>query len=760
MTKFTRALLSGTVLACCAGSVSPALAQGAQSGASSSVEVQDIVVTARRVGERLQNVPVAVTAVSNSTMAALGISTTDNLNAVVPNVAMVTLVGSPTGNAAMIRGIGTFDPSGALDPAVATYIDGVYIGRMTASNTEMADVERIEVLRGPQGTLFGRNTTGGAINIVTRTPSADFGFEQRVTYAELSEIVLNTRLTTGDIGNTGLRASASYLHRQRDGEVNSPDKVGSADPGALNVDGFWARVHGEWGKLTADYSYDLTDGEYRPPAFQIRFTAPRFADYYAQSPSLGGVPLIVQADGRRNDLSYADEGPQTVRTSGHALTLQYEASDALKFKVIAAHRDYKKKGVLPYGPGGLVGMTASGPMPVNLNLSRPNQTQDQDSVEFHIFGEAGDLSYLAGLYYFKENVNEVGLTRFTAISTDLIGTPYNSRTEFTVKSKAKAAFGQLTWRPGWADGRLELTGGLRYSKDVKDFDQVLSIVRSGHASFDNLSYNATLSYKWTPDVMTFARIGSGYRAGGFNPRASASLPTAYKPEKAKVYEIGIKSEFLNRHVRLNATAFYTDYRDLQVSQFAGVTANGTQGLTLNAAADYRGFETELVVVPIPGLNLYSNVGYTDARYKQIYFPNPSSGILENYADSTHFPYTPKWTVANGISYSFSIADVGELTMRLDHTFTTRRWFAASSLSNLSPNNDALSDGPHSLFDARVTLSDIELGSGATGEVSLWADNIFNKEYTVMGIDLVPSLGYAGSVYGIPRRVGVDFRVKM
>jgi iron complex outermembrane receptor protein len=735
----------------------PAIAQS--EGRGETVGIEDIVVSARRVDERLQNVPVAVTALSDKMIDGLGARSATSLNAIVPNVTMAPIPGNPGANVAKIRGIGTADPNSALDPAVGFYIDGVYIGRMAAANTELVDVSRIEVLRGPQGTLFGRNTTGGAISIVTRAPSEEFGFEQRVGYAELNEIYARTRISTGNLGNTGLSATATYMHRQRNGEVNDPAKPGRLDAGAQNVDAVWARIQGQWGKFTLNYSFDYTDARSSPQAFQIRYASDRFRNYYGASPGLGGTEVVIDPDGRRGTLSFGAAPRQRIKSHGHTVTAELAVSELLTIKSISAYRKFKKLGTLNYGPDGLIGMTATGPQPAVVNASRPNQYQDQKSQELQAFGTEGELRYLLGLYYFEEDAGEEGLTRFTSLGANGLGTPINSRSQFSVKAKSKAAFGQLTYRPHFAGDKLELAVGLRYSKDEKLFVQTLSTARSGQADFDDLSYNLTASYQWTPDVLTFARMGTGYRSGGFNTRAAATASTLFRPEKAKVYELGLKSDLFDRRARFNVTLFYTKYDDLQVSQFAGVTANGTQGLTLNANADYKGAEAELLLQPIDGLTIYSNVGYTDSQYKQIFFPNPVTGVLENYADQSYFGYTAKWTVANGISYSMD-AGIGELTARLDHRYTSRRRFSTNSLPAFSPFNEQLSSPGHSVVDGRITLSDFDLGKSLKGEVSFWVENLFNKEYILSSIDLVPSLGFAGSVYGMPRRVGVEFKVQM
>lgn len=714
----------------------------------------EIVVSARRVSERLQDVPVAVSAVSADTLDDLNVRTPDQLNAVIPNVAMVQVSGSPTGNVAYIRGIGNGDPNVALEPPVATYIDGVYIGRMTAANLELADVERIEVLRGPQGTLFGRNTTGGAISVVTKTPSADFGFEQRLTVAERGEFISRTRVSTGNIGQTGLRATAAYLHRQRDGSLNSPNLPDSRDPGANSLDSVWLRVHGEWGALTADYTFDMMDGEFMNGAFQIRAASDTFMNVFGKSESLGGTPIVVEPDGRVDNLNVLETDPIDIHTHGHALTLNLQLSDALSIKSISAYRKYRRIGETPYGPDGLLFKTNSGSIgDLLVYNSKPDQYQNQISQELQAYGSSGDFSYIAGLFYFREKTREDGLSKLYYAAYNIV---YPSVTIFDVKSTAKAAYGQINYRPSWADERFEIAGGLRYSRDHKAINQTASKVRSADQTWTNTSYNITASYKVTPDVMVFARMGTGYRAGGFSTRASGA-DWEFKPEKAKVYELGFKSEFFDRAVRFNLTGFITKYKDLQVTQFDGVTAEGTKGGVLSAAADYKGFEAELSVHPVAGLTLYSNVGYTDAKYKRIFYPNPSTTFLENYADEAFFAYQPKWTLANGISYSHSLDGIGELGIRLDHTYTSSRVFAATPLA-IAPWTKLLGDKGHNVFNARVSLSKIPVGQSLEADVAIWGENIFSEEYIVSGIDF-GSLGFGGGVYSEPAQFGVDLTVR-
>ncbi|MFD2498239.1 TonB-dependent receptor [Rhizorhabdus histidinilytica] len=208
--------------------------------------LEEIIVTARRREEAMQDTPISVSALSSASLERSNVQALDDITRLMPNVAIQAQSGFLAGNTAFIRGIGSQEPLLSVDSPVGIYIDGVYIGRNNASNLELVDLERIEVLRGPQGTLFGRNTTGGAISMVTKKPASEFGVEQKVTVAQYDEYAARTRIDTGLLGETGLSATLSYMHRQRDGWLNNKYAKGSHTQGALNTDAVWAKVHGEW----------------------------------------------------------------------------------------------------------------------------------------------------------------------------------------------------------------------------------------------------------------------------------------------------------------------------------------------------------------------------------------------------------------------------------------------------------------------------------------------------------------------------------
>jgi iron complex outermembrane receptor protein len=397
-------LLVGCAAACLL--TEPAFAQG-----SDGLQLEEITVTARRREEILQSTPVSVSALSSAQIEQQRVLTVDRLSQITPNVALAPAGGSIAGTVAYIRGIGNADPILAIDQAVGIYLDGVYIARSNAGNFDLVDLQRVEVLRGPQGTLFGRNTTGGAINLVTKTPSAEFGATAKLEYAEGNQLMALARINTGEIGNTGVAATVSYQRRQRDGFVDNPYAPDSKDPGALDSDAIWTRVHGNWGNFSADYAFDYNHQQGRPAAYQIVAATQTVRNYYGQSTALGGDPFFVQP-GRSGTVPLALRNPQRTRSYGHALTLEYDFGPALSIKSISAYRKIFSYVPTIFVASNLLGVVSAAGAVAHVQPSETDRyiNQHQYSQEFQLLGTVGRLDYVAGFYYFDER----GATRTPA----------------------------------------------------------------------------------------------------------------------------------------------------------------------------------------------------------------------------------------------------------------------------------------------------------------------------------------------------------
>jgi iron complex outermembrane receptor protein len=728
-----------------------------QASGAYATTIEDVVVTARRREESAQTTPVSVTAVSPIALERANIQQPSNLNRLVAGLVTMPTVAYGAGFSAFIRGIGSSEATIAQDSPIGVYRDGVYQGKTGASgNADITTIERVEVLRGPQGTLFGRNTTGGAINFVTRSPRDEFGVTQRLRYGRFNEFQSITTVDTGEYA--GLSALVTYQHRQRHGFVDDPNAKGSHDPGATNSESIFAKVRGEWGGLTATYIFDYFEEAGVTPAYQITAGSPNFRNYYSLSPGLGGAALPLSAE-RLDTLNLFNQPLQDNKIKGHALILEYRISDLLTLKSITSFRKFDAPELyFTITTEGLRGRLATSPTTVSsvgVYTTGPKyQHQRQFSQEVQGQGEAGPFNYTLGAFHFRETGVEYNQGTIVAVISPTLGFPTSSFTHYYMHNNSDAVYGQVSYQPGFLEG-IELSGGLRYTKDIRRITQLRPTVRGGRVSFNNLNYMASAKMQFTPNVMAFARVGTAVRSGGFNNRAGAGQDFIFKPEKALSYEAGVKSQLFDNRLRLNAGVFYTKYRDLQITQITGVSAGGLGGQTFNANASYRGFELELVAKPVSAITLSANLGYVDPKYKEVFFVNPATGLPQNYADQAKFPYVPKWNGSLDALYTKDVG-FGTASVNVNYTYVGKRRFHISNLANQSPLNEFIASPGFGMFNARASLGDIEVGSRVKMEVSLWVDNIANKEYRAAGIDF-GSLGFGGNVFGPPRTYGVDLR---
>jgi iron complex outermembrane receptor protein len=394
--------------------------------------------------------------------------------------------------------------------------------------------------------------------------------------------------------------------------------------------------------------------------------------------------------------------------------------------------------------------------------------QDQFSQELQLLGSLGNFQYVVGGYYFREDGSEDTLNNTVLVRP---GGQYAlyipSRAAYSIANKSYAAFGQLTWKPAFFASRLELTGGVRFTTDEKYLQQTFATARIGDQSYDNTSMLASVNYQWTDDFMTYARYTTGFRSGGFNTRATGSIAFAFQPEKAKTSEVGFKAEFFAQRLRVNGSAYYTDYSDLQVSQFLGGTG-GAGGTQINANAHYAGFELEAQAVPIDGLTLTGSVGYVDPKYDEIYFAAPPAGAtapgctpgpiptLVNCANIARFIYVSDWTAAAGINYVLPAASYGEWAVRTDYNYRSRRDYHSTNLAYLNPFGWTVGTPAYGLLSARVTLSDIRIAEQSRAQISAYVDNLADKKYVDSGIDF-GSLGFGTAIFGARRSYGVELK---
>lgn len=772
--KTTRAMLLGTAFIATAIPAAPTLANTDLQGPAateSSGGLETIVVTARRRAENLQETPVSITAFSAERLETMNVTQVDKIAQFTPGLELVP-AGTAQGVAVSIRGISSQDPILTNEPSVAIYIDGIYVNALSYGHLDTLDLERVEVLRGPQGTLFGRNTTGGAINIVTRRPADVFGVEVKALYATHDEFLGKMRVDTGEIVD-GVSASISYQFRRRDGYVDNISAPSSRDPGASDAHSLRAAVHAGTGPLTVDYTFDMVRRRDDIPANQFALLSPAYRAFVEQSEALGGDPLRV-SDKRLKTVNLPYIPRARNNNYNHALTIEYEASENLTLKSITGYRkwDSQERDAFGSSTGMMLpiitdfttwpfGTTV---MPVDPYIGGGEKHVKQFTQEVQVLGSFERLEYVVGGYYYNSRYSEDNPQTYLYVG-DLTGDgnvdggiPAAGRLDYQGRTRSFAAFGQFNYTPAILDDNLELTAGIRYTVDKKRLNTQIyenglppAIESAQEKTFKNTSFNITARYKFTPDVSAYARFGTGYRAGGYSPRAFDGA--AYNPEKAKVYELGLKSELFDRRLRANLSAFRTDYSDLQLTQPGFSEKAGFVSHVMNAGkATYQGFEAELMAIPVDGLTLSLGASYVDPKYKQFLY------LGEDIKDDAKFGFVANWATHVGATYKFPETSIGTPSVTLDYSYKSKRVFESITSDPIGmPNarDDLAGEARHEL-SGRIALSDIPMGLGQM-TLSVFGENLLNRFYRVSTIDF-GALGFGTSMYNRPRVIGFEARM--
>ena len=728
-----------------ASSASTAFAQEAPP--TPEVGVGEIIVTAERRETNLQQTPVAVTALSADKLAAAGVAVINDIAATVPNLTSTT---GPQGSSDanfFIRGVGQFDFIITNDPGVGLYVDGVYLGRTVGAMLDSGDVQRVEVLRGPQGTLFGRNTLGGAISVVSRQPDPGaLSAKATATYGSRDRVELAGSVNAPVGRDSALRVSGFF--RQQDGFARNAvtgERFGATDR-------YGGRAQLRLGltetlriDLSADYSLDKSN----PAPSVLRAIAP--APFF---------PAGAAADVHNPDdfyRIYASNSPEARNeTYGFSGTITLDLGNAT-LKSITAYRH-------------LDGFSTSDPDGTRYKLYDQvvDTNQEQFSEELQISGDAFDkrLSYLLGAYHFRETAAQVLGLCFAPISSPLVQ-PFAACNTWTQGNRqvtrSTALFGQL--RHELAD-KLSLTLGGRYTWDTKrilsnqffDFRPqgvgpgaifgfglppallgqriTLPIVTDlpGRATFRQFTPKVGVEYRAGPGTFLFASYSKGFRAGGFNGRLIApqtNVPT-YQPDTNDTFELGLKSDWFDRRLRINATLFHSLYRDIQQT----IADPSIQFRVANAGdATLMGFELEVTAVPVEAVRLDAAIGYTHSELKNV--PAAVGPINGN-----RVPFSPEWTLSLGAQYDIRLAG-GKLTPRIDYRLQSEVFFTAFNLP-------LERQGTYGLLNARLGWND----ASERFNIAVYGQNLADTKYFTFGQDALATQGVAYSYLGRPREFGV------
>ena len=678
---------------------------------SGATVLEAVVVSAQKREENNQDVPVAITSFTGSGLNARGIRTTTDLMQFTPGLQFSTNVvfGQP-----FIRGIGSNQLNIGSDPDVATMVDGVYIARPVGSVQNFLDVERVEVLKGPQGTLYGRNATGGVINIQSKAPTNEWtgGIETGVgNYGDVTgQFVLSgplvkdrvlVRLAVGAEDREGYFYNAVTRSRLDDLDFQQ----GRATIDILPADDLRIR-------LIAD-------------AFHERDTRGTVAYVTAPGPATLTFGTPVVSSPFVSDVNAA-VGTR-VDVKGFSATVDKDIG-SLVATSISAYRDSRYTSNL------------------DLDFTRfsyaDNEPQSETSKTFTqelrlASADTDRLAWIAGLYYLHEDAtNANNYTFYTSNSVLVI--------RGAAKTDAYAAFGQASYRP---IEPLKLTVGLRYSDESRSVDvssrTVATSTFSGSSSYTALTPKFGADYALDKDTMIYASATRGFKSGGFNATSTTNPP--FLPEKVWSYEAGVKSEFADRRLRLNASVFYMNYSDLQV--IVGVPG-APSTITNAASAHIKGLELESQAAVTKSITLNAGLSLLSAkydRYSSVDSERPTLGLI-NLSGYT-LPRAPKATVTVGAAYA-QPTPLGLFSGRVDYSYSSKIYFV--------PFDTPLQTQPaYSLVNAFVSLDPL-VAKNVT--ISAYVRNLFNKDYNQL---LLSNRGFYGTVAfpGAPRTYGVKLAYK-
>jgi len=683
---------------------------------STAAELSQVTVTARKREETLQDVPIAVTAFTADSLDRLNVQDLSDLGPFVPNLTIYAARGSSSTVTAYIRGVGQSDPLWGVDPGVGIYLDDVYIARPQGALLDVFDVERIEVLRGPQGTLYGKNTIGGAIKYVSAALEEDFYGQVSATagsYGQLDgKVSLNAPLGSGWV----MRVAAASLNRDGYGN-NLVTGAEVSDKEILSARATLGYVGNE--NFSAKFSLDWLDDQSGVRGAQIlgqnRFT-PTFAPLDDRYDVRNGMPNI-------NDTSM----------QGASATLSWNLGDSWVLKSVTAYRESDTETNIDFD------LT-----PLPIADVKAFYSDEQLSQELQLnYDAAGDFRGVLGLYAFQGEAGGQVLNNF-------FGAVFGD-TQGQVDTDSIAIYGEGTWD---FSEQWSVTAGLRYTDEEKSVD-VLNIgyrdatftTPNGavaadfedSVSFQNLSPKLSLDYRWDDTTLVYGLVSRGFKSGGFNIRAQATaVPRSRLPfddEKVTSFEMGVKNAFLDNTVFLNFAWFYNDYEDIQLSVFTVVPGSNPPtffGDFSNAGAGtVKGFEAEYAIQFTERFSLNGNVAWLDTRYDEFV----SSGV--DIADSQRFTNAPKLTGAATGLYVVPLADGGNLTARASWSYQS----PVDPTTDLSP---AIRQEEYNLFSASLIWQ-----TDGPWRFSLDGSNLTNRSYRTTGYNIA-ALGVLTGFYGAPR----------
>ena len=696
-------------------------------------QLDQIVVTARKRNETLQDVPIAVSAFTTADLRTQNVLNLGDLQGKVPSLQVYAARGSNTTLTAYIRGIGQADPTWGFDPAVGIYLDDVYLARPQGAMLDVFDVERIEVLRGPQGTLYGKNTIGGAIKYISKPLPVKTEGSAEVTVGTHGEKDVKASLGSASADQVwrGRLAMASMHNDGFGKDLLSGSRNGNKNTNAARLTlGFYPSNN-----FNAQLEFDGVRDNSNPRGAKMLAVNSFYPTYQ---------PLSSDFDTRSGM-------PQLNHTKlyGTSLTMNWIASEAWSLKSVTAVRGSSTDTNIDFDT-----------LPPQLTDVNALYSDHQFSQEFQAnYDAGGSVHGVFGAYYFDGSANGTIHNIFLGSQPySTLGYAQYGSTGGSMGTKSYAGYGDFSWdfAPDWS-----LDVGLRYTHETKDaliqnygfananFDTpVLTLANfSGSHASNNVSPKVSLDWSVNPNIKLYASYSEGFHSGGYNIRANcAAIPSSCRPiddEKVKSFELGSKMTFFDDRLMLNTALYRNVYSNIQLSVFSSYTLpNGQPGFfgdfTNAGKGHIDGLEEEFAWMPSENTTLRGNLAWMHTKYTQFM----SSGV--NIADTQKFTNAPKFSGGLTLEHSIPLGNGGSLSGRINYSYQTMVY----PETTLSPR---IAQPAYGLWNAGVIWQIDQPWS-----LSLQGTNLANKSYRTTGYDIA-ALGIVTGYYGNPRMVTLSAR---
>lgn len=739
-------------------SLAIALASGlAAQAAISATSLEEVVVTAQKREQSLQDTPIAISAFDSDAIENYSITDVADIGQLAPNMNIAESPGGGSSATIAIRGSVTSNPAISWEPTVGIYLDGVFLGKNMGGIFDIAELARVEVLRGPQGTLYGKNTLGGAINLITRKPGQEMGGKLRVTAGNYDLIETSLSFDTGAFGTVGeglgqLTTNLAYMKTDRDGlyknkSVDLTGGTGLVNPASTkdfkDLDNEVYRLDTILAvneDLEIRYTYDYSKRDNTTTPAQLVNVSQAGFDALDTAYGFGGAlsalaPILAnyQTDGdkRKGTIGADAAGNEVSETDGHSLTISWDAGDwgflgdvTLKSLTSLRTLDFED----------LIDIDGT---PMDYFHSGRDIDYEQTSQEFQLLGKTDNVDYVIGAYYFSEEADVFNPISFLPAA----GFP-TANNEYGFDNDSVALYGQAEWRPV---ERLALTAGIRWTKEEKDqyiFHPGVIPLSSADDSWKNTSGTLVAAWDLTDDINIYAKVAQGWKSGGFNAEAStlATFNDSYDPEEMLSMELGLKSRLLDNRLQVNVAAFQNKMEDMQFSVFL---SGGAAASNIDNAgeATVQGLELETIAQLTDSLRMTVNYGYLDTEYDEF----REAGV--DVADSKDFQFSPQNTASVSFDYAIGSFSWGDLDAHIDWSYTDDQVPYTNASQNLHTALDS-----REVVNARITLSNVMIGQSNTLKVSAWGKNITDEEYRTHGI---PFGLWDASYYGDPATYGLD-----